>query len=87
MIVRCDVERIKPSRVSSVTYSIPQWSAIKERLSNGMEGVRTQHMRRSKEEDIVHIACPKCQSCGIAPRGSRKGTKEAVFPEKCDGTA
>ena len=46
-----------------------------------------QHMYRSKEEDIVHIACPKRQSGGIAPGGSGKGTEEAVFPEKCHGAA
>ena len=33
-----------------------KWSAIKEGLSNGLEGVGVEHVGRAKEEDIVNVA-------------------------------
>ena len=46
-----------------------------------------EHMCGSEEEDVVDVACPKCQSCGIAPGEGGEGAKEAVFPEECNRAA
>ena len=35
-----------------------KWSAVEEGLSDGLEGVSTEHVGRSKEEDIVDVTCP-----------------------------
>ena len=51
-----------------------KWSAVKEGLGDGLEGIGVEHVRRSEEEDIVNVACPKCQSRGVAPRRGGKGT-------------
>ena len=41
-----------------------------------------KHMCGSEEENVVDIACPKCQSCSLAPGESGEGAKETVFPEE-----
>ena len=46
-----------------------KWSAVKEGLSDG----RVEHVGRSEEEDIVNVACPKCQPRGITPGRGGKG--------------
>ena len=50
-----------------------KWSAIKEGLSDGLEGVGVEHVCRPDEEDVVNVACSKGQSRGVAPRRSGKG--------------
>ena len=44
-----------------------KWSAVEEGLSDGLERVGVEHVRRSEEEDVVNVACPKRQSRSVSP--------------------
>ena len=44
-----------------------QRSAVKEGLSDGLEGVGVEHVCRSNEEDVVNVSGSKGQSRGVAP--------------------